>query len=183
MQYAKRFLMVAGTVAVAVIVCSLAAPKATHAVVAALVQIANTNSNPVPTEEDLGHATTLRFGCFVVSVPNGGLLSPPDQPDCYTVPAGQRAIIESVDGACTTAIGKAIRYAAFQTALNNNIDFHFISLQSDNSAISYTAYSVSNTVRWYFDPGTVVTFGALTTDLTNFSSCSVGVSGRLVPIS
>jgi len=48
MNFAKRLLMVAGAVAMAGIFGALLAPKAAHGIVATLVQVTNTSSNPVP---------------------------------------------------------------------------------------------------------------------------------------
>jgi len=48
MNFAKRVLMFVGFVILAAALVSVLAPKATHALVATLVQVANTSANPVP---------------------------------------------------------------------------------------------------------------------------------------
>lgn len=47
MKHLQRFLMGTGGMALAALVLTLAVPKAAHAIVAALVQVVNTNANPV----------------------------------------------------------------------------------------------------------------------------------------
>lgn len=88
LNFARKVWMLAGTVALAVCVGSLLAPKTVHALTAALVQVTNTPSNPVQTTEALGSATTLSVSCDL------------DGPVCYTVPTGMRAIIDQLDGGC-----------------------------------------------------------------------------------
>ena len=51
MKSAKKFLMIAGGFALAMVLFAIAAPKAAHALVSTLVQITNTSANPVPTIE------------------------------------------------------------------------------------------------------------------------------------
>ena len=53
MQFTKRLLTGLGAVALAAMLLSLAAPKAVHAIVAALVEVTNTPANPVPTADCL----------------------------------------------------------------------------------------------------------------------------------
>src|SRR5947209_17331013 len=64
MKSAKNFLMVAGAFALAMLVFAIAAPKTPHAIVATLVQITNTASNPVPVDRDNSarHAVRLFAG-------------------------------------------------------------------------------------------------------------------------
>src|SRR5579863_7016800 len=48
---AKRVAAVIGSVAIAALVVTLAAPKAVHAIVSTLVTVSNTVANPVPTHQ------------------------------------------------------------------------------------------------------------------------------------
>ena len=59
MRFANRILMVAGTAALAGILALAIAPKAAHALVVTLVQVANTTANPVPTEDIRGTASQI----------------------------------------------------------------------------------------------------------------------------
>ena len=51
MKFAKPALMVVGCVLLTGLTLTLFAPKTVHALAAALVQITNTRSNPVPTQD------------------------------------------------------------------------------------------------------------------------------------
>src|SRR6201997_5426256 len=106
-QTLKSILMATGGLmggaAVLAAVLTLAAPRAAHAVVAALVQVANTTANPAVTQDtskaasQIVHLTTL--GQSAVSplsltalhqyIP-GGTFGP-----AYVVPAGQNLVITS----------------------------------------------------------------------------------------
>src|ERR1700690_1584767 len=75
MNFAKRILMFVGFVVLAAILTSVLAPKATHALVATLVQVSNTPSSPVPNRDvdSPAHATVVPLGCFASPQPfNGG---------------------------------------------------------------------------------------------------------------
>jgi hypothetical protein len=50
MKSAKNYFAVAGAFALAIVLFSIAAPRAVHAIVATLVQVTNTSANPVPTQ-------------------------------------------------------------------------------------------------------------------------------------
>jgi hypothetical protein len=51
MRFTKHLLMVVGAVVLAAILLSVMAPKAVHAVTATMVQVVNTTSSPVPSED------------------------------------------------------------------------------------------------------------------------------------
>src|ERR1700757_565426 len=51
MSSAKRYLLIALTFAIALTTFTVFAPRAVHAVTAALVQVANTSANPVPVSD------------------------------------------------------------------------------------------------------------------------------------
>ena len=94
MRLLKQALAGFGALVVFGVIVAMVMPKATHAVVAALVQVANTETNPVPT------ISTNAHNSFVAS---GGCGF--DQTECtsfplYTVPAGQIAVIDSVSASC-----------------------------------------------------------------------------------
>jgi hypothetical protein len=50
-SFAKRMITIVGGVAITAFLLTLAAPKVAHAVVSALVTVANTTTNPVPTQQ------------------------------------------------------------------------------------------------------------------------------------
>jgi hypothetical protein len=112
MRFTKLSLFIAGAVGILL----LAVPRAAHAVVATLVQVANTASNPVITQGigqqaaqivqiecgDLPN-TAFNFGC--AAVPATGF--PPDPPlnSYYTVPLGETLVVTSVDILSGTTAG------------------------------------------------------------------------------
>jgi len=51
MRFAKNVLMAVGAVALAAMLLAVMAPKAVHAVAATMVQVVNTTSSPVPSED------------------------------------------------------------------------------------------------------------------------------------
>lgn len=104
MQFTKNLLMGLGAVVLAAMLLVVAAPKAVHATVAALVQVVNTASNPVPTlEADAATAFVVTAFC------NFG--APPGN-DCgsalYSVPGGKTAVLESFSSSCNTVSGSAL---------------------------------------------------------------------------
>lgn len=111
MNYLKNLAKqtLAGVIAVALVAAavSLAAPKAVHAAVAALiVQVANTSANPVPTTDgslSAAHLITLycpgsdayyyqNGSCFQVHP--GGAYNPNE---IYTVPAGENLVVTDLE--------------------------------------------------------------------------------------
>jgi hypothetical protein len=100
-QYAKQFLMVTSVLVLVGLAVKVTMPKAVHAAVAALVQIANTPANPVPAAEVTQSASqlvTLECSTFFrsqacgLSKPNGEQLSVN-----YIVPDGQNLVITDVE--------------------------------------------------------------------------------------
>jgi hypothetical protein len=98
MNLIKKISMFVGFVVLAAAIVSALAPKATHALVATLVQVANTPSNPVPTlEQEAQSAFVVQGFC----TPNlGGPAGLCDVGTLYTVPAGKTAVLESLAYDC-----------------------------------------------------------------------------------
>jgi hypothetical protein len=102
MQFAKRLLMGVGAVALTAMLVSLGAPKAVHAVVAALVQVTNTNSNPVPTADVYRSASQLVELTCLNGAPYPCVLIPPSgelnltSPTAWTVPPGMNFVVTDV---------------------------------------------------------------------------------------
>jgi hypothetical protein len=94
MNFAKRIVIFAGCVVLAAIFVSVLAPKATHALVATLVQVANTSSNPVPTLEQEAQSAFVAQGTCQMSFQACAVGT------LYTVPAGKTAVLESVAFNC-----------------------------------------------------------------------------------
>jgi hypothetical protein len=99
MRFAKRLLMGVGAAALVAILGMAIAPKAAHGVVATLVDVANTPSNPVATQDVHNSAAQivnlmcpLTFGTCTQL-----LLSSPGVSNAFTVPAGQNLAINNVE--------------------------------------------------------------------------------------
>jgi hypothetical protein len=113
MRFAKLSLFIAGTVGILI----LAVPRAAHAVVATLVQVANPASSPVVTqgigqqaaqivEVECGYLalSQIQFGC--AGVPPAGFVADYPAPNSqYTVPAGQTLVVTAVDILSGSAAG------------------------------------------------------------------------------
>jgi hypothetical protein len=112
MRLAKRMFMGLGVTALAALIVTLVAPKAVHAAVAALVEVTNTSSNPVP-NADVNASGEEPFQTFLCSA--GGDLTCTN-PSTFTVPATtsdglsvKRLVIEFLSVNCTNFGGSDLR--------------------------------------------------------------------------
>ena len=169
MRFMKRLLVGIGAVALAGTLLTLLAPKAVHAAVAALVEVANTPANPVPNADvnAPGEEPLQTQIC----------LTTPISSDCGSTPSGfvvpattsdglsiKRLVIEQISASCseTGTVTSLQAYLGFQ--MNEN--------QVNGSAfpgIIYLPFTPtpgnlgaknpvsSATTRAYADPGTEVT--------------------------
>jgi hypothetical protein len=104
MTFLKRFVMGIGGIAMLAALLQLATPKAVHAVVSALVTVANTTSNPVPTigpSDALSQNVELYGNAYPYPDPGESVyLRNPDGTGASTpfvVPDGQTLVITDVD--------------------------------------------------------------------------------------
>jgi hypothetical protein len=127
MKSAKRFLTGWSGIAVCAVALQLLAPRAVHAVVSALVTVANTPANPVPTlsvakspsqlvslygSASDGHIAELQEVSLGASYP-GGATSPAGP--IFVVPAGQTLVITDVDiTACNGSTPPSTRIVVLQ---------------------------------------------------------------------
>jgi len=94
MRMSKSVLAVGGVVLAAALI-TVMNPRTVHAVAAALVQVTNTASNPVVTQNTNQQATQLlQMGCNITTTPdergNGSAI-------CGTVPSNQSFVVTAVD--------------------------------------------------------------------------------------
>ena len=175
MSFTKRVLMTMGAVALAFALGSLLAPKTTHALVAALVQVTNTVSTPVPTAEALGTATLLDARCSILTT------APAFKTDCYTVPPDTRAVIEHIDGSCSAPSGTVLGGMTLTSVLTT-IHSHPLHLDFDSAISGSITTTFSIPLRDYADPGATFTFSGLSSGPGGGTiSCDARVYGRLVP--
>jgi hypothetical protein len=111
MNSVKNFLMVAGAFALTMILFAIAAPKTAHAIVATLVQITNTASNPVPVDTDNSARHAVRLYAFGNTDQNGlydTKLLDSSNGQIFTVPAGKRLVIEQASLFAYPGPGKTV---------------------------------------------------------------------------
>lgn len=97
MKIIRPITMGIGGTAVVALVLSLVAPKTTHAIVSALVTVANTAANPVPTQEvkeSRGNFISVSFdgSTYNEVLPDGTISSTP-----FSIPAGEQFVITDVN--------------------------------------------------------------------------------------
>jgi hypothetical protein len=125
MRFTKLSLFIAGAVGILI----LGVPRAAHAVVATLVQVANTSANPVVTQgigQQVAQVVHIMcgylpgsgigfppysFGC--AALPPTGFLSDPTQSSEYVVPTGETLVVTSVDILSGAAAGTPCMSPAF----------------------------------------------------------------------
>ncbi len=194
MRFMKRLLMGLAAVALAGTLISLVAPKAVHAAVAALVEVANTPANPVPNADVNAPGEEPFQTQICVDTPANGNCG--STPSGFVVPATtsdslsiKRLVIEQISASCNEmgTITSLRAYLSFQ--MNEN--------QVNGSAFPGVIYlpftptpgnlgaenPVSSiAVRAYADPGTSVTeyqqwnATAFPVDVT----CNLTVAGHYV---
>jgi len=101
MQIAKRLLIGCLGFVVSIAMITLAAPKSVHALVATLVQVANTSTNPV-VAEDADRASRIPYqsqSAFDGSTPGACLTGPfPCSFNSFSAaPAGYRLVVQNID--------------------------------------------------------------------------------------
>jgi hypothetical protein len=177
MKLLQRFLMGLGTVLLLAVSLELFAPRAVHAVVSTLVTVANTPSNPVYTTDAINSENLLQVTCTLPETSfDGNSIS---TRNCYTVPAGQRALIEQVDGICSTPTGSGVAnvslYVDSQT--QHQLPLH---QESANGSLTYYTFSVPS----HYYSGVNATFLSFAIPPAGGgANCFVNVSGRLMPAS
>jgi hypothetical protein len=111
MKSAKQFLMVAGAFAIAVLTFSLAAPRAVHAAIATLVQVANTSANPVPNQavdSPTMHPVMLTGLVNLAGNVVGDFAVLRSGNHEFVVPAGKRFFLQSVSAQGVAPVGQGI---------------------------------------------------------------------------
>jgi hypothetical protein len=170
----------------AVLLIAMLAPKAAHGVAAALVQVTNTSTNPVPTVASDSPAN-FPFGqtiltCFDSTGPCGGGNS-------FTVPTTtstglpvKRLVIENVSGSCNITAGVSGFLLNVAVPFPNSaalvFDFPLLSASPNNSPGMFVLGGTS--VRIYANPGDSVVVGENSAiEADNSAICSVSLMGHL----
>lgn len=151
MNVLRRIAMgIGGTVVIALVI-GLAAPKTVHALVSALVTVANTSSNPVPVS-NVNEPALEAYQDFCradLSVGTGC--------NFQTVPAGKRLVIQDADISLAAAPGVKPYYVTLFTplALNGSVVTvgHHLTATFMGSQSNYADWFESHqVVHLYVDP-------------------------------
>ena len=180
MGFAKRVLMFLGLVVLVAAVVSVLAPKATHALVATLVQVANTSANPaiIRDTDNSGRGNIQNPNCQAFSTP--GLAAAVFCSPSYTVPAGQRLVIEQLEANCSTPEGNNLNQPVVDLTVGGNENFHVFALTSQGNFQGLTRFVQNQQVRYYADPGTALNFSVDTSDQSGLTQCNFEVNGYLI---
>lgn len=102
MNYIRKAVTTLGGIFLAALLLATLAPRATRAIVATLVQVANTPSNPVPTADVYRSASQIVWLACSNVAPYPCIFIPPTgeinvaSPTAWTVPAGMNFVITDV---------------------------------------------------------------------------------------
>lgn len=109
MNIVKKSILTLGGIFLAAVLIAALAPKATHGIVAALVQVTNTTADPAVTL-DADHATRIPYVSTVAGVgPSGACQATANCVFSYKpVPAGYRLVVENVSAALQVASGSPL---------------------------------------------------------------------------
>lgn len=188
MRFAKRFLTVAGTVALAGLIGTMLVPKAAQAVVSALVSVVNDVAvvNPTPsgtvqpivtTDTDSLSRVPYQDGCVTINDnPSQEILV------CFgsPLPAGKRLVIEQLTALCNAPTGK-VTAGQILTTIGSSFLSHFLVLTPQDTIAGSAGrlYATSELVHLYEDPGSVVEFEFFSGD--GAAQCTTSLSGYLEP--
>jgi len=109
MQFLKRLLMSLGTMLAAAALLAVVAPKSAHALVATLVQVANTDTNPAVTS-DADRATRIPYHSTDYASGAAANFS-----GFAVVPAGYRLVVQQVSGFYTVSSGNPLPIVQIST--------------------------------------------------------------------
>jgi len=172
MNVLRRIAMAIGGTVVIALVIGLAAPKTVHALVSALVTVANTSANPVPTTDVMRSvAQNVELRCQ--SSPAGGpscIVIPPTgqagpEPD-YVVPSGSNLVITDVE--IFASQGGPVSFLLISTVPANPQRIEDWIVAGDGT-----------THEFEFPSGTVIPPGATLTSATNSSGSFAVIRGYL----
>ena len=186
MNIQRRIAMAIGGTVVVALVIGLAAPKTVHAVVSALVTVANTSANPVP-NRDVDNSANFPFSSEVCIGDANFCQGVTDQ---FTVPAAtssgvpvKRLIIESISGACDDTSGAsnfiagiALNTSAPADSSNSSLEIAFLpAIQTEPGWAMF-----NGSVHFYASPGASVIEGQSGIHSAFGGGCVAAVSGHLV---
>jgi hypothetical protein len=190
---AKQFFIVSAAFVLATTTFTIIAPKTAHAVIATLVQVANTSANPVPTQaigttaisgavanadDPARNSVTL---AFIFDFPDG---QPRAFKTIYTVPPGHELVLDYFT-AFTSLPQGGDTISSFQIycpGQNQTPIARFKPEIADESFIASTGYMVNQHLQLYCDPGSQVELAAFRNGVTSSAGVDYSVSAHLVTL-
>jgi len=172
MNLMRKTVSALGGIFMAALLIGSLAPKTTRGIAAALVQVMNTSANPVPNQDvdNPGRATieSVFVGVFN-NLGSENLLGF----SSFTVPAGQRFVIDQVDGSCSGSIRPGAQLLLTEAGQSRT---YYLVLTPQGTS----SYAFNQSVHYVADPGSGIGFSASTSDTTEQSNCAINVSGHLI---
>jgi len=178
MNLMRKAVSALGGIFLAALLIAALAPRATRGVVAAMVQVVNTSANPVPNQDvdNRGRATMELLTCDS-TLDRGTLTCSPS----FTVPAGQRLMMDEIDGGCVTPSTNTVFQSSLRFSEGGIGIEHTLILTPTGFGVTGNAlYSINQTVRYVADSGSSFEFLTLTNDTTGFTSCAFTLTGHLI---
>jgi hypothetical protein len=176
MQFAKRLLMGVGAVVMVAALVVLASPKTVRAVVATLIRDADNPGRATQVSANCNATTQNDFATSITCSP------------FYTVPAGDRLVIQQVDTTCFTPQGNSVVDTRLIVEPGNvsppgNPISHNITLVNegvDGEFVNAISLAGSQSVNYFADPGSTLAFSGFTGDTTGSTVCTMQFSGYLI---
>jgi hypothetical protein len=157
-----------GGIFLAALMLAALMPRAARGVAAALVQIVNTDANPVATEDHARQAVVL--SAFSESVSVGGEIpftSVNGSP--FSVPTGKRLVIEQISGALDLKSGSSVTGAALSGSFGSTSFYDTFlttpTLTFFGGGDLLSEYKFSQSVRLYTDTTPSINFGIVSSSL------------------
>jgi len=166
MNFIKKAVTTLGGIFLAALLIAALAPKATHGLVAALVQVTNTTANPASTW-DADHATRIPYQSYEAFAPvfAGGQTLPVS---FAQVPAGYRLVIQNINADLAVVSDNPVPSACIGSNFNPFQTFPCVTGVYTGSQGDFGV--INQQVTRYIGPGDTPVLGVL----ADFSSCSGG---------
>jgi len=172
--------MILGGALLAALLLLVAAPRAVHAAVAALVQVVNTTANPVPTMDAKAQSAFVVEGSCAFGANLDNLLSECAIGSLYSVPAGRIAILESYSASCAIEAGTSLSDTqySFTSPSGNPVIISIppsvpaAGVSTTDAALNLTSYAAGGA------SGSVIGFTA-TASTRESQGCKATISGYL----
>jgi hypothetical protein len=171
MNLIRKSISLLGSITLLALLLVALAPRAAHGVAAALVQVANSSANPVPTS-DVAPLQPYLSSCFAATPPADS------EAVCgITVPAGKRLVVQSVGiSAVTGTGGRVVTAQLIATVSGNEVSFPVVVPYV--ISLSGADYSTSSQALRLYSDGELDCF--LSYNSGNAADATCVVSGYLV---